>query len=48
MQLGDDAQKRINTLAQWGKNNLSPEEFMSFQGLAQTAGHVEVLEKLIS
>lgn len=47
VQLGDDAQKRITTLAQWGKNNLSPEEFSSFQGLAQTAGHVEVLEKLI-
>lgn len=47
VQLGDDAPKRINNLAQWGKNNLSPEEFTSFQGLAQTAGHVEVLEKLI-
>lgn len=46
-QLGSNAQQRINTLAQWGKNNLSAEEFTSFQGLAQTAGHVEVLEKLI-
>lgn len=46
--LGENADKRLNDLSQWGKNNLSPEEFEQFQGLAQTAGHVGVLEKLIA
>lgn len=45
--LGDNAQKRLADLASWGRNNLSPEEYTQFQGLAQTAGHVQVLEKLI-
>lgn len=45
--LGENAQKRLSDLAQWGKNNLSTEEFAQFQGLAQNAGQVEVLEKLI-
>ena len=46
--LGENADKRLSDLSQWGKNNLSPEEFEQFQGLAQNAGHVEVLEKLIA
>ena len=46
-QLGDKADARLGELSQWGKNNLSPEEFIQYQGLAQTAGQVEVLEKLI-
>lgn len=46
-QLGENAQKRLADLASWGRNNLSTEEYVQFQGLAQTAGHVEVLEKLI-
>lgn len=45
--LGENAQKRLADLASWGRNNLSPEEYEQFQGLAQTAGHVQVLEKLI-
>ena len=45
--LGENAQKRLADLASWGRNNLSPDEYTQFQGLAQTAGHVEVLEKLI-
>jgi len=45
--LGERADQRIQDLAQWGKNNLNTEEFVQFQGLAQNAGHVEVLEKLI-
>lgn len=45
--LGENAQKRLSDLAQWGKNNLSTEEFVQFQGLAQNAGQVQVLEKLI-
>lgn len=45
--LGENAQKRLADIASWGRNNLSPDEYMQFQGLAQTAGHVEVLEKLI-
>lgn len=46
--LGENGQKRLSDLASWGRNNLSPEEYEQFQGLAQTAGHVQVLEKLIS
>lgn len=45
--LGENAQKRLADIASWGRNNLSPEEYEQFQGLAQTAGHVQVLEKLI-
>lgn len=45
--LGEKAQQRLADLASWGRNNLSPDEFSQFQGLAQTAGHVQVLEKLI-
>ena len=45
--LGEKGTERINNLAQWGQNNLAPEEYKQFQGLAQTAGQVEVLEKLI-
>lgn len=45
--LGDKADERLNNIAQWGKNNLSPEQFEQFQGLAQTAGQVEVIESLI-
>lgn len=46
-ELGADADKRLAALAQWGRNNLAPEEFTQFQGLAQNAGQVKVLEKLI-
>jgi len=45
--LGENADKRLGDISLWGKNNLSPEEFTQFQGLAQTAGHVGVIEKLI-
>lgn len=45
--LGEKAEERLRALGEWGRNNLSPEEYTQFQGLAQTAGHVEVLEKLI-
>ncbi len=45
--LGEKAEERLKNLAEWGRNNLAPEEYTQFQGLAQTAGHVEVLEKLI-
>jgi hypothetical protein len=46
--LGENADKRLNDLSEWGKNNLSPEEFEQFQGLAQNAGQVEVLEKILA
>lgn len=46
--LGDKADERLNTLSQWGKNNLSEDEFVQFQGLAQTAGQVEVIEKIVA
>jgi len=46
--LGEKAEERLKALGEWGRNNLAPEEYTQFQGLAQTAGHVEVLEKLIS
>ncbi len=45
--LGEQGETRLRALGEWGKNNLAPEEFKQFQGLAQTAGHVEILEKLI-
>ena len=45
--LGEKADSRLNNIAQWGKNNLTSDEFAQFQGLAQTAGHIEVIEKLI-
>jgi hypothetical protein len=45
--LGEQGESRLRALGEWGKNNLAPEEFTQFQGLAQTAGHVEILEKLI-
>jgi len=45
--LGENAQKRLADLASWGRNNLQPDEYEQFQGLAQTAGHVQILEKLI-
>lgn len=45
--LGEQGESRLRALGEWGKNNLAPEEFNQFQGLAQTAGHVEILEKLI-
>jgi hypothetical protein len=31
----------------WGRNNLSAEEYTQFQGLAQTAGQVKIIEKII-
>jgi hypothetical protein len=45
--LGENADKRLADLSQWGKNNLDTEEFIQFQGLAQNAGQVEILEKMI-
>lgn len=45
--LGDNADKRLGDIAQWGKNNLNDDEYAQFQGLAQNAGQVEVIEKLI-
>lgn len=45
--LGEKAEERLKALGEWGRTNLAPEEYTQFQGLAQTAGHVEVLEKLI-
>lgn len=45
--LGEKGEARLKALGEWGRNNLAPEEYTQFQGLAQTAGHVEVLEKLI-
>lgn len=45
--LGDKAEERLGNLSQWGKNNLSVEEYTQFQGLAQNAGQVEVIEKLV-
>ena len=45
--LGDRADERLGNISQWAKNNLAPEEFEQFKGLAQTAGQVEVIEKLI-
>lgn len=45
--LGANAEKRLSDLATWGKNNLEPDEFEAYQGLAQNANHVAVLEKII-
>lgn len=47
-ELGENANQRLQYLSNWGKNNLEADEFEYFQGLAQTAGHVKVLEKIIS
>ena len=46
-QLGEKGQQRLQDLAQWGRNNLDADAYIQFQGLAQNAGQVEVLEKLI-
>lgn len=46
-ELGDRADQRLADLSSWGRNNLSPDEYTQFQGLAQTAGQVNVLEKMI-
>jgi len=45
--LGERGEQRINDIADWGRNNLSSEEYVQFQGLVQNAGQVEVMEKLI-
>ncbi|MCK5642347.1 MAG: hypothetical protein KAJ19_16185, partial [Gammaproteobacteria bacterium] len=45
--LGDNASSIINEVSAWGKNNLTPEEFESFRGLADTADNIKVLQKLI-
>lgn len=45
--LGEQGESRLRALGEWGRTNLAPEEFTQFQGLAQTAGQVEILEKMI-
>ena len=45
--LGDNASSIINEVSAWGKNNLTPEVFESFRGLADTADNIKVLQKLI-
>ena len=46
--LGDRAEGRINNLRSWGESNLSPELYEQFQGLANSAGSVQVLEHMIA
>jgi len=46
-ELGENGTKILQDLAQWGKNNLTPEEYVQFQGLAQNAGQVKLLDKLV-
>ena len=45
--LGERGNDRLKDLAAWGRNNLDADAYVQFQGLAQNAGQVEVLEKLI-
>lgn len=46
--LGKNANARLRDLGDWGKANLSQEEFEGFKGLATTAAGVQVLETLIA
>ena len=46
--LGKNANARLRDLGDWGKANLSQDEFEGFKGLATTAAGVQVLEALIS
>lgn len=46
-ELGENATKRLSDIAQWGKNNLSADEYKQFQSMPQTAGQIALVEKLI-
>lgn len=46
--MGDNAQDRIKNLNGWAKNNLSEDEIPSFERMAQTAGELGLLEKIIN
>jgi len=46
--LGKNANARLRDLGDWGKGNLTPDQYEGFKGLATTAAGVEVLEALIA
>ena len=46
--LGKNANARLTDLGDWGKGNLTPDEYEGFKGLATTAQGVSVLEALIA
>ena len=46
--LGKNASARLTDLGDWGKGNLTPDEYEGFKGLATTAQGVSVLEALIA
>ena len=46
--LGKNASARLTDLGDWGKGNLTPDEYEGFKGLATTAQNVSVLEALIA
>ncbi len=46
--LGKNASARLTDLGDWGKGNLTPDQYEGFKGLATTAQNVSVLEALIA
>ena len=46
--LGPKSQERLGNLEKWGKANLSEDQYLGFEGMIQTAGSVQALERLIS
>lgn len=46
-QLGDNADKRLNDLAKWGKTNLDPEMYQKFADSLTTAAAVEAFEFIV-
>ncbi len=46
--LGTSAQTRIDNITNWGKANMSAEQFGIFEGMFNTAGSIAVMERMIA
>ena len=46
--LGKNANARLTDLGDWGKGNLTPDQYEGFKSMATTAQSVQVLEALIA
>ncbi len=46
--LGNNAEDRLKTLSDWGRNHLSLDQWEDYKGIASTAAGVELLESLVA
>ncbi len=46
--LGTTAQTRIDNISNWGKANMSAEQYQTFEGMFNTAGSIAVMERMIA